>query len=237
MRKQGFSAIEMLISMALSGLIFMAAAEFFGLTRNLFLKLKAAEEENQGAMAALDKMKIDILRAGAGLVEIVRAGTIPAIVDADNTLVIYRLDQAYSLGADLSAGDGQVVLKSVSGLSPGQEVCFADDEKSEVRIITSLAGKTVVLSSPLEFSYLMDNGRLLALEKTTIFYDSGGRLIRRKVNTSSPQPLLEDVRAFECSYDTNSNLAHLSFTLNTGQEKKYEILVFPKNVGLSPQGF
>jgi prepilin-type N-terminal cleavage/methylation domain-containing protein len=237
MRKHGFSAIEILISMALSSVILMAAAEFFGLTRNLFLKLKAAEEENQSAVAALDKMKIDILRAGAGLVEIVRVGTINAIVDANNTFVVYRLDQAYALGGDLSVGDGQAVLKSVSGLNPGQEVCFADDENSEVGIISSLSGKTIVLSSPLKFSYLKDSGRLLALEKTSLFYDSGTQLIRRKVNTSSPQPLLEDVRSFDCSYDKNSNLARLSFTLNHGQEKKYEILVFPKNIGLSLPGF
>ncbi len=237
MKKNGFSAIEILVSMAISSIIFLAAAEFFGLTRNLFLKLKAAEEENQSAMAALDKMKTDILRAGAGLVDIVRDKTINAITDADNTFIIYRLDQTYAIGADISAGDEQVVLNSVFGLSPGQEVCVADDEKSEVALVSAITGKTAVLSSPLEFSYLKDSGRMLALEKTILFYDSGGRLIRRKVNTSSPQPLLEDVRAFGCSYDETGNLAYLGFTLNSDQEKKYEILVFPKNVGLALQGF
>ncbi len=233
MRKNGFSAIEILVSMALSSMILSAAAEFFGLTRNHFLKLKAAEEENQSAMAALDKMKIDIHRAGAGLVEIARDGTINALADADNTFVIYRLDQTYALDADITAGDGQAVLKSVSGLSAGQEVCFGDEENSEAGIISSIAGKTIILSSPLKFSYFKDSGRLLALEKTSLFYDSGTRLIRRKVNTSSPQPLLEDVQSFSCSYDQNANLSHLSFSLGHDQEKKYEIAVFPKNIGLS----
>jgi hypothetical protein len=207
------------------------------LARNHFLKLKANEEENQSAMAALDKMKTDILKAGAGLVEVIRGGTIAAIVDSNNSFIIYQLDQGYILDADLAAGDGQAVLKSVSGLSPGEEVCFADDDKSEAALISAIVGKTIVLTSSLEFSYLKDTGRLLALEKTSLFYDSGTRLIRRKVNTSSPQPLLEDVQSFNCSYDQNGNLAHLSFTLNHGQEKKYEILVFPKNVGLSILGF
>ncbi len=237
MRKNGFSAIEILVSMALSGLIFMAATEFFGLTRNLFLKLKDAEEENQSAMAALDKMKIDILRAGAGLVEVVRGGNIAAISDANNSFIIYRLDQTYALDADISAGEGQVVLKSTSGLSTGQEVCFGDEENSEVGIISYIAGKTIVLSSPLKFSYLKDSGRLLALERTSLLYDSGTRLIRRKVNTSSPQPLLEDVQSFSCSYDQNGNLARLSFSLDHTQEKKYEIAVFPKNIGLCRRDF
>ncbi|MEW5902498.1 MAG: hypothetical protein AB1715_13615, partial [Acidobacteriota bacterium] len=169
MKKRGFSAIEIMIGLSLSLLVFLSAVEFFGLSRNIFLKLKKAEEANQSAMAALDKIKIDLLRAGFGLIDPTRHGTIECLTLNNNVISISLLDAAHSLQEDILAGDTQVILESAAGLSPGREVCVSDEEKSELRLVSSRSGDTVFLSAPLDDSYSKSNGRMLLLEKITLF--------------------------------------------------------------------
>jgi prepilin-type N-terminal cleavage/methylation domain-containing protein len=237
MRKRGFSLIEMLVGLAIFLFVFLAALEFFGLTRDLFLKIKNAEEEAQAAAAALDKIRIDLLRAGSGLIGPISQGTIEGIVADGNILLAYRLDEAFALGADISPGHREAVLAvaipSSSGLRPGREICLSNENQSESRVVSACAGNTVVLSAPLEFPYPQDDSRLLLLEKTSIFLDESSRTLRRKVNASSPQPLMDDVASFECGCDPESKLARAGFVAADDQEKKYEIWVLPKNLALA----
>jgi len=236
MRRRGFSLIEMLAGLAVSLFVLLAALEFFGLTRDLFLKIKSAAEEAQAAAAALDKIRIDLLRAGSGLVDPLCHGTIEGVVAETNSLVVYRLDEAYTLGADISAGDREAILPaaipSSSGLRPGREICLSTRNHSELRVINAAAGKTVLFSSPVDLSYPRDEGYLLLLEKIRLFLDGSSGTLRRKVNASTPQPLIEGVARFECSVDPESELARVGFVLTANQEKKYEFSILPKNLGL-----
>jgi hypothetical protein len=93
------------------------------------------------------------------------------------------------------------------------------------------------MSAPFEFSYPQAEGRLLLLEKTTLFLDEPSGTLRRKVNASSPQPLLDDVLRFECGLGPESKLARAGFVLAANQEKKYELWILPKNLGLARNHF
>lgn len=233
MKKRGFSAIESSLSLALFLIIIIAVFESFGITRSFFFKLKNTQEENQAAMAALDKMKIDLLRAGAGLLQPVRQGAVEGIAISSGTLIIYSREKTYSFLEDLFPGENRIVLETAAGLSPGREVCVFDEEKAEVKTISSVAGKTIFLATPLEASFSISETQLALLERTTLFFDAKNGSIRRKVNASSPQPLLEDVSYFEFAYEKELNLAALSFALKNNKEKKYELLVYPKNIALA----
>ena len=233
MKKRGFSAIESSLSLALFLIIIIAVFETFGITRSFFFKLKNTQEENQAAMAALDKMKVDLLRAGRGLLQPVRQGAVEGIAISSGTLIIYSREKTYSFLKDLSPGENRIVLETATGLSPGREVCVFDEEKAEVKTISSIAGKTVFLTTPLEASFSISETQLALVERTTLFFDEKSGSIRRKVNASSPQPLLDDVLYFEFAYEKELNLAKLSFALKTNKEKKYELLVYPKNVALA----
>lgn len=233
MKKRGFSAIESSLSLALFLIIIIAVFETFGITRSFFFKLKTTQEENQAAMAALDKMKVDLLRAGRGLLQPVRQGAVEGIAISSGTLIIYSREKTYSFLKDLSPGENRIVLETATGLSPGREVCVFDEEKAEVKTISSIAGKTVFLTTPLEASFSISETQLALVERTTLFFDEKSGSIRRKVNASSPQPLLDDVLYFEFAYEKELNLAKLSFALKTNKEKKYELLVYPKNVALA----
>ncbi len=236
MKRKGFSAIEASLSLALLLMVLMAAFEFFGIARDLFFKLKNAQEGNQAAMAALDKMRIDVLRAGAGLLDPVRQGAIEGIAIEEDALVLTRSGGIFSLDQDLPSGETRIGLETAADLGPGKDVCIFDGARTEVKTVASVEGKSIHLDTPLEGSYSRDETKLALLERTWLFLDASKSCIRRKVNNSSPQPLLDNALSFEFSYDREANLVWVSFAVESNRQKKkerkYELLVYPKNLSL-----
>ncbi len=57
--------------------------------------------------------------------------------------------------------------------------------------------------------------------------------MRREVNAGPAQPLLEDVAVVDFRYDAAINLATARLSLQNAKERKYEVSVFPKNIGLT----
>jgi type II secretory pathway pseudopilin PulG len=232
MKKRGFSLLEVLIILGLSILVLMAAFEFFGITRSLFFKLKDAQEKSQAVQAALVKLRIDLLRAGFGLEVPLRAGAIEGIDITATSLIILSRDEAFALSADAFSGERTLSLEKVSGLSPQRRVCLADEGKAELHLVASLDGRTVILSEPLEASYPATTAQLLLVEEVSYFLDDRSGILRRKVNASPAQPLLDDAALFVPVYQREINLVRVSLADNKNMERTYELSVFPKNLGL-----
>jgi prepilin-type N-terminal cleavage/methylation domain-containing protein len=231
--KRGFSLIESLIALSLFLILILLSSEFFGSARTLFLKLKAAEEESQGALAALEKMKIDLRHAGLGLLTPIKLGVLQGVTQTNRVLLIESSEKTLFILEDLVEGQTRISLESGEEARPGREVCIFDSNKGETKIISALEGNAIILSSPLHFSYQKEESSVCLLEKISLYLEQDNQVIRRKVNSSSPQPLLDDVIQFDLNYDQATNLAKLQFILKTNQEKKYEISFFPKNTGLA----
>ncbi len=231
MRERGFSLVEILLVLGLSLLVFLAAFEFFGITRSLFYKLKEAEENNLAIQAALDKLRIDLLRAGFGLELAIRAGAVEGIA-AGGSLVILSQEAEYSLAEDCSSGEKRVTLEKTSGLGAGGRVCLADEEKAERHTIAALEGSTIVLSEPLENSYAGAIARLHLLEEVSYFLDARTSVLRRKVNASPAQPLFDNAGLFKFSYLKEENLVRVKLADKKNMERAHELSVFPKNLGL-----
>ncbi len=232
MKKKGFSLLETMIALGLSLLVFLAAFEFFGITKSLFLKLKEVQETNQAVQAALTKLRIDLLRAGFGLEAPIRAGIINGIDIAGTSLSIVSLDEVFALSTDAFLGEQRILLERVSGLNQGRRVCLVDAEKAEVHTIAALEGNSVVLAAPLEAPYPAAAAQMLLLEEVGYFLDERSGILRRKVNASSAQPLLDDAGLFIPIYEPEDNLVRVSLAVRAHQEKIYELSVFPKNLGL-----
>jgi len=92
--------------------------------------------------------------------------------------------------------------------------------------------KSILLSSPLKYSFIKGKAHVCLLKKISLFLDKDKHILRRKTNSSPAQPLLEDAASFWFSYEKTSNLARLQLALDSNKEKKYEISVFPKNAAL-----
>jgi type II secretory pathway pseudopilin PulG len=233
MRCRGFTLAEILIGLGLSLFMVIAAFEFFGMTRDIWGKLKGAEVETQSAEAALEKIRIDFQRAGQGLVAPMRDSTIAGVEQAGQTITIALAESSYALSQDLLPGQTRLPLTSTSGLSAKREICLVENGWGERHSIAAVESAAVVLSEPLQATYSRVSGQLHLIERISYFMDETSGVLRRKVNSSPAQPLLEDVAAFEFRYDAAINLATACLSLQNSKERKYEISVFPKNVGLA----
>lgn len=229
----GFSLIESLLSLSLYLIIVLSSLEFFGFTRNIFLKLKTKQEVKEAALATLDKMRFDLLKAGLGLQQPISLGVLDGITESEDTLIIISKEKTFTPLGDLTAGQTIIQLNSTSKLKKGRKVCVFDSTKGEVKSISSVDKESIVLSSPLNFSSLKEETSVFLLREVSLFLDKNKHTLRRKVNTSSAQPLLEEVGVFDFHHEKATNLVRLSLSFATNKEKAYETSVFPKNIALA----
>ena len=231
--EKGFSLIESVISLSIFLVIVLSSLEFFGFARNIFLKLKNKEETKEAVLSALDKMKIDLLHGGSGLLVPIQLGILEGIIRNEDTLIILSKEKSLSPPNDLLAGQTRILLESTYNVKKGMELCIFDSAKGEVKSISSVDKRSIVLSSPLDFSFLKEKTCVFLLKKISLFFDEDRQTLRRKVNSSPAQPLLEEVALFDFTYEKVVNLARLRLSLQSKKEKEYEISVFPKNTALA----
>ncbi len=230
----GFSLIESLLSLSLFLFILISSFEFFISTRNHFFDLKDDQEVNQAAYATLDKIRLDLCESGRGLIASQSNGLLEAIKVNGDTLIIQSKDKDIPLSSDLIAGQTFIPLSSTAGIKKSQKLCIIDLEKGEVKTITAVNKQGIALSASLNSSYAMEDATVILLRTVSFYLDTDRGILRRKVNASPAQPLLEEVYAFDFIYETTSNIVSLSLILTAKKEKEYEIAVFPKNMALVP---
>lgn len=236
MIRKGFTLVELLIGMTLFLVILMAGVEFFGHAQKLFFKLKNAEEDAQAAYSALDKIRLDLVRGGRGLSEAIGLGLLSAVDAGSERLTILSSEGARSLSLDMSPGGDQAVLNTTESINKGDGVCFLEGTRGEVRGVAAVDGNALVLDSPVEAGYSTGACRVFLLKKISYYLSSLDGVVRRQVNSSPAQPLIEEVAEFRFSYDPPSNLASVVLGLAPHKERSYGIFVFPKNAVLFPRG-
>jgi hypothetical protein len=232
-QEKGLSLVESLISLSIFLAIVLASLEFFGFSRSLYLKLKTQEETGLAAFSALERMKTDLLRAGAGLLDPIHLNLVEGITKADEALIILSKEKNFPPVTNLFEGQTRIQLESTEGIKKEREICIFDSSKGELKSISSVDKKSIALSSPLGFSFLKEKTRLALLERISLFYDSEEKTIRRKVNSSPAQPLLEEAASLSFDYEKTTNIVRLRLALASRKEKIYEISVYPKNTALA----
>ena len=235
MRRRGFTLVEILIGMTLFLVILTAGIGFFGHARDLFFKLKDAEEDSQAVYSALDRIRMDLIKAGRGLAEPLQRGLLSAVEAGPGRLTIVSSEEPLSLAEGLRAGESQAVLRTVDGVKKGGLVCFLEGSRGEVRGVAAIETDRLALDLPVESDYSTEGCRVLPIERISFYLGAVDRVVRRQVNASPAQPLIEDVGVFRYSYDPPSNIASVIIELAPHKERAYEIIVFPKNAGLSPR--
>jgi len=231
--EKGFSLIESILTLALFLIVVLASLEFFGFTRSIFLKLKDKEETREAALSALDKMRADLLAGGSGLLEAIELGLVEGISQEEDSLVILSKEKNLFPLNDLLEGQTKISLLSTHKVKKGREICIFDSHKGEVKSISKVDKKSIILSSPLGFSFLKEKTQVCLLKKISLYLDKDKQILRRKTNSGPAQPLLEDAASFGFSCEKESVLVRLHLALESNKEKKYEISVFPKNAALA----
>jgi type II secretory pathway pseudopilin PulG len=230
--KSGFSLIESLLSLSLFLFILISSFEFFVSTRNHFFELKDEQEINQAAYTTLDKIRMDLCAGGCGLIAPQTFGLIDAIQINNNTLIIESKVKDIPLANDLVVGQTYIPVVSTAGIKKGQKLCITDPDKGEITTIRSVDKHGLTLSSSLSFSYVKGDAAVVLIRTVSFYLDTDRGILRRKVNASPAQPLLEDVYSFDFTYEATSNIISLRLTLKPQEEKEYETSFFPKNMAL-----
>jgi len=231
--RKGFSLIEALLSLTFFLMIILSSFEFFGTVRRIFFRLKDAQERSESAAAALEKMRMDVLHAGRGLAQPMAMGIVSAVELKNEVLGLTIGEKTYSLTADLQAGQTTLPLLDTEGLRAGREVCVFGGGRGEILGLQSVDESSATVSSPLISSYPQDQTRVVLLQKISFYLERGTSILRRKVNSSPGQPLIEGVRLFGFSYDGISNLIKVQIGLEKEPEKIHELFMLPKNVALA----
>jgi len=228
---KGFSLIESLISLSLFLIIIIASLEFSMTIKDHFFNLKKDQEMDIAAFAALDKMRIDIQDSGLGLLIPQKLEFLTGFALDGDTIIIRSKEKGLFLQSDLVSGSTRILLHSTRGIKKGHELSIHDGRKGEKATVLSVDKESVILMSPINFSYSQLTAEVLLVKKISLYLDQKDRILRRKVNSSPAQPLLEQVDDILFSYDYASNLVNIK--LKTVEERTNEISVFPKNLYLA----
>jgi len=216
-RKKGFSLIESLLSLSIGLIIFISAFGFFDVSRNIFLNLNKQEKAEEAATFSLDKMRIDILEAGLGLIQPIRSGLLEGLTVTDSTLTTLCKEIEVPLSQDLTSGQTRIALSQSHNINTGQKICIFDSQKGEIKSISTADKKSIILASPLQESYTKEECSVVLIRSVSYFLDEKTKILRRKVNNSPSQPLLEDVAQFNFDYDESTNLVRLGFILESNK--------------------
>ncbi len=233
MKARGFTLVECLIGTAISLFVVCAALEFLAAAQKRFLRLKERAENAQSAWAALDRMKIDLLHSGRGLTGPAGAGLIETAEATAEALTTTSLDAALTLTGEARAGDLRVSVSPTTAVSAGREICFFDGREGEVRTVARVETGAVVLREPLDSGYEPATASVLLLERVAYFVDRPARILRRRVNASSAQPLLESAAGADWRIDREAGLARVRLEIDGKGENVHELCVFLKNAALA----
>ena len=234
MRRQGgFTLIELLVGLTLSLFVISTGVEFFSLAQRVFGRLKTREEADQAAMAALDRMRIDLLHAGRGLGAVSAAGLVVPVRADEAELATTALERALDLAAPVPAGAARLPLLSTAGISRGRRIVLLQNGAGEVLSVVRVDRDAVVLEGPLEGDYDPAAASVSLLESVTYLLDPAEGVLRRRANGGGAQPLLEATRLAVWTYDAVFHLARIRIELEIEGANTHETTVFITNSALA----
>ncbi|MBP6909298.1 MAG: hypothetical protein KBC18_02600 [Candidatus Saccharicenans sp.] len=229
----GFSLLESLISLSLSLFILVSALEVMTQAKRIYSRSQSEQEAALGAAVALEKIREDLERAGAGLEGHRPETDCWPIKVANSVITMYSGDITIKLAADIEAGQTSALVilwpGSDSKLRAGRTMLLAGQNQVELVEITGVMNNRLFVSPAFSSSFRAAESAAYLLETVEFYLDSKQPILRRKVNGTSGQPLLEEVSSFEPAYDQLSNLVSIRLGTGSKKEKSYEFLFYPKN--------
>lgn len=226
--------MEGLISLFLFLLIVLFSCDCFISVKKHFAELRKSETSQTAVYAALDRIRRDLQEAGLGLVEAMALQVLEGISENQGTLIIMSKAQDLTTDEALVSGQQRIPTADAADTRRGQQMGFLNPDGGEVHSVIATDRNSIVIESPLASSYPQGNSDIFLLRRISLFFDETDGVIRRRINASPAQPLLEEVAAFEFDYAEDANLVTLAIVLNSDEEKRYETTVFPKNTAMGP---
>ncbi len=184
---------------------------------------------------ALEKIREDLTTAGAGLSVITGTFNFQPFQAGEENLMLFSAEEKTSLAEDAAAGQNYLLVALKPGLSSllkkGRELVVFDGNTGGLFSISAVSGNRLTVSPPLSSDFQAGRTEIILLEKIEIYFDRQAGIVRRRVNGTTGQPLMEEVSHFNVAYSPQENLVHLSITFEFGgKAHERELLYYPKNL-------
>jgi hypothetical protein len=160
-------------------------------------------------------------------------GLLEAAKATDEELRTTSIEKPLALSGEARAGDTRLLMASTADVAAGQEICLCDGQAGEVRTVARVERGALVLGEPLERGYSPATAAVSLLENVAYFLDGPARVLRRRVNAGSAQPLLENALTATWLYDPGTRLVRIRLELNIQGATAHETTVFLKNPALA----
>ena len=231
--KSGFSLVESLIALTLFLFLFLAGIEIFGSARKTLAKLGEAQMIEEVVSAALDRIRADVRSAGRGLAGPPGSEIVECLEAAGGTLIIRSGEISTRLTADAAAGQTFLAVSDGSDFQAGRAICVMDASKGETALIASAGTSGISLASPLSHAYRDGETSVVLVREIAIYIDEARRVIRRKVDAGTGQPLLEDAGSFSSSIGPPYPVAAIAVASRLGKGEIHETSVHAPNAALA----
>lgn len=198
-REGGYTLTELLIGVALMGLILAAVTQLFQVSMNVSARGNTTEEALAQARTPLTQIVHDLEQSGAALASptgfytqaTATSLTLAGDVDAIET----------TLTAAASAGATSLTVASTSGLAIGKTLLVADGAIRENRTITGISGSTVTVNSALSSSYPV-GASVRAVESVT--YTLSSTTLNRSQDGGAANAMADNLSTFAFVYQDGS---------------------------------
>jgi hypothetical protein len=214
-------------------LLCLAGIEVFAAGRGVFFRHDALQEREERAATGLDRVRLDVREAGLGLVEPAMLGLVVGLAAQSERVLLSSVEKEAPLNDDAAAGTSFLPLSTASGFAVGRTVCLHVPGRGEIGAVAAVREDGILLAAPLRDGYPAVATSLLLVRTVEIFWDRDARILRRRVNGGSAQPLVEGVSGFFCRLDSASQVLGLELYLDGNEETAYAAAILPKNVLLS----
>jgi len=235
-KARGSTLLESLLALVFFLMILQVSLEFFGTARTAFFKLEDDLSARESADAGLERIRKDILQAGLGLAEAIALGLTPGLEEAADGTAFLSLEAETVPVADIPAGAASFTVTDADEFGADRIILIADATGGESLTLASVDGGTLRPERPLSRSYAAADSRVLLLRRVAYSFDSAKGTVRRKINASSPQPLIEGVASFSLSTGVDGGLVAVSLSIVEKPGRTCGFKVLPRNLALARSG-
>jgi Tfp pilus assembly protein PilW len=230
---RGSTLLESLLALLFFLMILQVSLEFFGTARAAFFKLEDGLSARESAEAGLERIRVDVLHAGWGLSGPIALGLTSGIEETADGMTLISLEASALLTADAAPGAASVAVTDDAEFGAGRKIVISDRTGGEALTVASVTGGALGLDRPIQRAYAAGDSVVFLLRRVAYSFDAAKGTVRRKINSSSAQPLVEGVASFSLSPEAAGGLVQGSLSIVEKPGRTYGFKVLPRNLALA----